>query len=169
MRRVFTSLLAICILGLLPATALAAETIVDVTPAEMASVIEGLDGSTVRFSGEVVSEALRADEENVWLNVLGDGVAMGVFMPAEYAEKVSIFGDYRHNGDIVQIVGVYHEACDEHGGDMDVHATELTLVSSGTPREQPPQAWKGVVGVLGLLFALLQSRRFRRMKDEVVT
>lgn len=169
MRRVLALLLSAALMALVPSVALGLGAVVDVTPATLASLAEDLDGATVRFTGEVVSEPLRADDTHVWLNVLGDGVAMGVYLPVEMAEKITTFGDYGHNGDVVEVVGVYNEACDLHGGDMDVHAIEFTLVTSGSEREHRPQLWKGVVGVIGLLVAYMQSRRFHRMRDEVAS
>ncbi|MDZ4655724.1 MAG: hypothetical protein U1F44_07605 [Coriobacteriia bacterium] len=168
MRRALVLLLTVSVFALMPSAALGAG-VVDVTPAALASRAEDLDGATVRFSGEVVSERLRADETHVWLNVLGDGVAMGVYMPAELAEKVTTFGDYSSSGDLVEVTGVYNEACDKHGGDMDVHATSLELVTPGSEHEHRPQSWKGIVGVAGLIAAFLQSRRFHRMRDEVAS
>ncbi|MBN2821570.1 MAG: hypothetical protein JXR33_00050 [Coriobacteriia bacterium] len=155
--------------ALVPATAFGAQVPTDVTAAELTSLTQDLDGAMVRLSGEVVSEALHSDGEGVWLNVLSDGTAIGVYMPAEMAEAVTTFGDYRHNGDVIEVVGVYNEACDEHGGDLDVHATELRVIEPGSPREQSVDTWKGIVGVLGLIVAFVLSRRFRRMRHEVIT
>jgi hypothetical protein len=167
MRRLFVPLLVFTIAMLMPVSASGAGTIVDVTPAGLASLAQDLDGATVRFSGEVVSEALRADEGHVWLNMLGDGVAMGVYLPSEMAEMVKTFGSYARGGDVVEVVGVYHEACDEHGGDMDVHAVELLLVEPGAEREHDLHLWKGVIGVAGLVVALVLSRELRRDRDAV--
>lgn len=169
MRRVLAVLLAVAVVACAPASAFGADAIVDVTPASLASLVEELDGATVRFSGEVVSETLRADESHVWLNVLQGGVAMGVYLPAEMAETVTAFGEYSQTGDQIQVIGVYNEACDEHGGDMDVHAAEILVIAAGSPREQRPELWKGAVGLVGLLAAYLQLRRFRRMRDEVIS
>lgn len=168
MRRLMAVVLTFTLVACFPARAMAVQ-VIDLTPAVLASADAELDGATVRFTGEVVSEQLRADDTHVWLNILGDGVAIGVYLPVETAEKVTTFGDYEHVGDTVEIVGVFAEACDEHGGDMDVHATMLELVEPGSERERTPQVWKGVVGVAGLLLAFLQTRRFRRMRDEVVS
>ena len=168
MRRTYTFLLVMSMFLMAPSVALGV--VVDVTPATLTSLVEDLDGATVRFTAEVVSEALRADDAHVWLNMSGDGVAIGVYMPTEMAEQVTTFGDYGHDGDVVEVLGVYNEACDQHGGDMDVHAESLVVLTAGSEREHGrPQLWKGAIGVIGLLVALVQSRRFRRMRDEVVS
>lgn len=40
-------------------------------------------------------------------------------------------GTYRQSGDRVQITGIFHRACPDHGGDVDIHATALHLVAKG--------------------------------------
>ncbi len=159
------ALLALACALLLPGVAHGAaareSTVVELTTLEVA------DGTRVTFTGEVVSEALRDGEDRVWLNVLDGGVAIGVNMPAEMAEKVSVFGDHRNDGDVVRVTGVYNEACRTHGGDMDVHAETVDVLEQGGERTLEPQAWKGVVGLLGLVAAFIGSRRLRRMRETV--
>ncbi|MDI6900805.1 MAG: hypothetical protein QMC79_03825 [Anaerosomatales bacterium] len=159
------SVLALACALLLPGVAHGAaareSTVIELTTLEVA------DGTQVTFSGEVVSEALRDGEDRVWLNVLDEGVAIGVNMPAEMAEKVSVFGDHRNDGDVVRVTGVYNEACRTHGGDMDVHAETVDVLEQGGERTLEPQAWKGVVGLLGLVAAFIGSRRLRRMRETV--
>jgi len=166
MRRAFVAVVAFVLAVSFPASALAAA-VQEVSPAVLASADAEFDGATVSFSGEVISESLRADADHVWLNILSDGVAIGVYMPNEMAEPVTTFGDYGHTGDIVEVVGVFSEACDQHGGDMDIHAVSLDLLEPGTETEHKVQWWKGIIGAIGLLIAAVQTRRFRRMRDEV--
>ena len=40
-------------------------------------------------------------------------------------------GTYRQSGDRVLITGIFHRACPDHGGDVDIHATDLHLVAKG--------------------------------------
>ena len=101
------------------------------------------DGEGVTFAGEVIGEAMvRGDM--AWLHINDDayyvknveeGAQLGgyntgiaVWLPAGLAEELEYFGDYEHEGDIVEVAGVFNAACAEHGGDMDIHATELEIV-----------------------------------------
>ena len=104
------------------------------------------DGRTVAFTGEAIGEAFRRgksawihlnDDAYMWKNI-EEGAVLGgynsgqaVWIPAELAARISYFGDYRHDGDVVEVRGVFNAACREHGGDMDIHATELTVIKAG--------------------------------------
>ncbi|MBN2247895.1 MAG: hypothetical protein JW733_04280 [Coriobacteriia bacterium] len=124
------------------------------------------DGRVVTFTGEAVGEAMvRGDE--VWLHLNDDAYAGGsiasgalpqgynsglaVVVDAEDARVVTVFGDYRHQGDVVEVSGVFNAACPEHGGDMDVHATGIRVVREGAVLDHAPGTSSFVL--LGIAFA----------------
>ena len=87
------------------------------------------DGKAVTFRGEVIGVMTRGDY--AWVNILDSGYAIGVWCRAVDAKKVSIIGDYSHVGDTVEVAGTFHMACTEHGGDLDIHADNFTMVAAG--------------------------------------
>jgi hypothetical protein len=137
----------------------------DTTGPEMASMRSGLDGERVRFEGEVVSEVLAGGDGHAWVNVLSDGTAIGVWTPMELAAQIRRFGTWSRTGDVVRVVGVLNEGCDLHGGDLDVHAESLEIVSRGGETERPIGTWKIGVGLLALAIALLGWWRMRRVEE----
>ncbi|MCK8115810.1 hypothetical protein [Anaerosoma tenue] len=106
------------------------------------------DGRVIVFTGEAVGEAMVRGEE-AWLHLNDDAYVdgsiaggaepqgynsgMAVVADAEDAAAITVFGDYRHQGDVVEVSGVFNAACPEHGGDMDIHATGLRIVREGAP------------------------------------
>jgi hypothetical protein len=132
------------------------------------------DGMVVTFSGEAIGEAMvrghwawihlnddaymeRNIEEGAPLGGLNTG--MPVWVPAVEAAEIGVYGDYRHEGDIVQVRGVFNSACPEHGGDMDIHAVHVDIVRAGREVEDPVSGTKltwAIVAALaaGALFAL---------------
>ena len=104
------------------------------------------DGEDVTFAGEVIGEAM-ARGDMAWLHINDDAyyvknveegaqlggynTGMAVWLPAGLAEDIEYFGDYKHEGDIVEVEGIFNEACAEHGGDMDIHASALTVLEQG--------------------------------------
>lgn len=167
MRRYAAALLAVIVLGFVsfPVRGYAIEPVTETTGAELASMTSGLDGQLVRFEGEVISETLDGGQGHVWVNVLSEGVAIGVWMPAEMAGELEVFGRYSHTGDTVVVTGTLSEGCDLHGGDLDVHAERLELLTRGESRERPGDLWKLGVGLAGLTVAYAGWRRMRRMAD----
>lgn len=106
------------------------------------------DGRTVSFMGEAVGEAMRRgamcwvhlnDDAYMWKNI-EEGTKLGgynsgqaIWVLNNLAAKIRFFGDYLNDGDIVKITGIFHAACREHGGDMDIHAAGLEIVRVGHP------------------------------------
>jgi hypothetical protein len=150
----------------LPARGLALQPVRQTDGAELASMQSGLDGQAVTFTGEVVSEQLAGGDGHVWVNVLSSGVAIGVWMPRDLGEDLEVFGSYSHTGDMVRVTGVLHEGCDQHGGDLDVHAESLELLERGTPRDHVTEWWKIGVGLAGFAVGYLGWRRMRRAEEE---
>jgi len=110
------------------------------------------DGTTLTFEGEAIGEAM-VRGNNAWIHVNDDayylenveeGAALGgynsgmaIWLPAEEAAKITLFGDYKHEGDVVKVEGVFNAAGAEHGGDLDIHATSLSVVSEGRSAADP--------------------------------
>ena len=163
MRRLAAILTLILVLAM-PAAAIAAP----LTAAEILDQRARLDGQQVTLMGEVIGDVLHADEGDVWLSVLSDGIALGVYIPAEMASAVNVLGDYQHKGDTVLVMGEFRRACIQHGGDMDIHATAIEVISPGFVIEHPIQFWKFGLAVFGLVLAggsTLYARHNRRVTD----
>ncbi len=123
-----------------------------------------LDGTSVTFEGEAIGEALHADNGGVWLSVLSDGTALGVYLPADQAEVIETYGDYNHTGDTVRVSGEYHRACKQHGGDMDIHATSIEVVARGSVQEHPIDSRKAIIAAAGFVVAGASAAYARRKR-----
>jgi len=88
------------------------------------------DGKTVLYTGELIGDAfVRGD--HVWLNVADTNNAIGIWAKREVLTSITYFGRYQQTGDTLQIMGTFHRACQEHGGDMDIHADEIIILLKG--------------------------------------
>jgi hypothetical protein len=120
------------------------------------------NGTTVTFTGEAIGEVMvRGDYAWIHLNddaymeknveegakLGGYNSGMAVWIPAALTKTIDTYGDYKHEGSIVTIVGTFNAACKEHGGDMDIHATALTLVRPGHIVDDPIALWKVLLAV----------------------
>jgi hypothetical protein len=146
-------------------------------------VTKGLywNGKAVTFHGEAIGEVMvRGDyawihlnddaymvknvEEGAKLGGYNSGVA--VWLPAALTKRIDTYGDYQHEGSIVEVKGTFNAACKEHGGDLDIHATSLEVMVLGHPVVDPVPSWKAVLAVVlaaiaGLLFWL--ERKYRHI------
>ena len=124
-----------------------------------------MDGDYVKITGEVVGYAVKADSRHVWLNVQDDtGAVISVYASRSLAKEVSTFGGYAATGDMVEIKGVYNQACKRHAGELEIHATSLALMQAGAPAEHTADYTLALTGVLMLLisFILVVAERLWR-------
>jgi hypothetical protein len=129
----------------------------------------GFDGQRVTFQGEVIGVMIR--ENNAWVNVWDNGFAIGIWCSAENAEKVSFIGDYTHGGDTVAVAGTFHMACSEHGGDLDIHADNFTIVAVGRVVARIPDPLTAGVSVSLMAAAIVLFfwlRHLRKEKGKIV-
>jgi hypothetical protein len=126
------------------------------------------DGKTVTFQGEAIGEAMvRGDYAWIHLNDdaymlknVEEGAALGgyntgmpVWIPADEARSIQVFGDYKHEGEIVRVEGTFNAACAQHGGDMDIHATSIEHVAPGRDAKDPVHPNKALLAVVLTLAA----------------
>lgn len=147
------------------------------------------DGRTLIFTGEAVGERMVRNRgmksEGAWIHLNDDAYmyraieagaslsgynsGMPVWVaPSQMSNSIKKYGGFKSNGDVVKVSGVFHAACKEHGGDMDIHATSLQVVSDGLPILHPVPMWKvfiaGAMVVLAAAMWALNKRKFLREK-----
>ncbi len=161
-----------------------------VTAAEGMEVDSGLllqewekyDGKEVIFKGEAVGDVLwRGDFAWVAVNddpyslralheageLHGGNSGIGVWMPASEAERIKRLGRHGSRGDYLEITGVFHADCGEHGGDFDIHALEVRVLEPGREVDVSPEPWKWWASLGASAFLLLSAVPiFRRRREE---
>ena len=123
-----------------------------------------LDGRTVTYEGEAIGEALERGSF-AWVNIGDKKNAIGVWLTRDQAKRIGRFGGYNDTGDFVSVIGTFNRACPQHGGDLDIHAESLKVLSQGAVIQHPVSGSKllaaSVLVVLALLAGWLNIRRRR--------
>ncbi len=93
------------------------------------------DNKKVIYRGEVIGDIM-VRGGFAWVNV-NDGVnAIGIWLDKDLVKDIIYTGSYKSIGDTVEVKGVFHRACLEHGGDLDIHIEELRKINSGMVIEE---------------------------------
>ena len=188
MRRacIFFALLAcVALLALCPpAPARAEGRAQETNTAELLERWEEFDGREVILEGEVVGDVMRRGD-HAWITVnddvysrearlesgklRGGNSGIGVWLPAEEAEKIVTLGRYGTVGDLVRVRGTFHADCSQHGGDFDIHAVSLEVVDSGRRLDTSPGGNKYLAALFSFLFLMatlipFMRRRAREMR-----
>lgn len=112
------------------------------------------DGTIIQYEGEVIGDIMNRGN-NAWMNVNDGQNAIGIWVDRSLVEDVTRTGGYNSTGDTVEISGVFHRACIEHGGDLDIHAQSVRKISSGAPISHSVDAAKVRVAVALSVVVLL--------------
>lgn len=133
-----------------------------VSSTELINNGKAYDGKCVIYTGEAIGDVMLRDT-GAWVNVSDGKSAVGIWMSKDLAGDIQFSGSYKSTGDIVEIKGVFHYACPEHGGDLDIHAQSLRKLKSGGPvAEHWNKEKKNLSAVLlGALCLVLILRRFK--------
>ena len=94
------------------------------------------DNRTVQVIGEVIGDRISAGEDGYcWITLtvtdVEDKTSISVLLSDEQAGQVDRYGKYGVTGTVLQVRGTYHQACNEHTGLPDIHATDSAVVSRG--------------------------------------
>lgn len=113
---------------------------------------EKYDKKKVTIKAEAIGESM-IRKDMAWVNVSDGSNAIGIWMTKEDALKIKYFGDYKNKGDEVKVTGVYNKTCLEHGGDTDIHAESVEVVSAGSLVKEQIPSWKIVALVILLVIS----------------
>jgi len=97
---------------------------------ELISNAKNYDGKPVVYTGEVIGDVMLR-KENAWVNVNDGDNAVGVWMSAASAKEINYMGSHKSFGDKIEVTGIFHRACPEHGGDLDIHASDVRKTENG--------------------------------------
>lgn len=124
------------------------------------------DLKDVVFEGEAIGDIMQR-KGGQWLNVLDNDIAIGIWSTKNIKDQVKRTGDYNNIGDRVVISGIFNQHCEEHGGDLDIHADEVAVVKSGRSVEHPVNAKRlqaaallTIGAMLAFGFNLSRSKRY---------
>ncbi len=135
---------------------------------DLISQSHAYDEQAITIEAEVILEVLERDE-NAWINVNDGTNAIGVYLPIEMIKELDVFGDYNHKGDVVRVEGIFTRNCDEHGGEIDIHATKLTIIEEGYTISHELSSFKFIFAFMSFtlgVIALFAYRRLRKFKKE---
>ncbi len=125
-----------------------------VSSTELINNAKQYDGKIITYKGEVIGDVMIRGEY-AWLHVNDGIIAIGIWAPKTMIQDIRYAGDYHKKGDIVEVSGTFHRSCLEHGGDLDIHASEIKKITSGNSVIQPISRKKAYFGVYSLILVLL--------------
>jgi hypothetical protein len=101
-----------------------------ISSSELISNAKQYDGKTVVYAGEVIGEVMLRGKY-AWINVNDGQNAIGIWMDKNLTKDILYTGSYKSRGDWIEIVGIFHRACLQHGGDLDLHAQAIKKINPG--------------------------------------
>lgn len=142
------------------------------------------NGETVTIEGQAIGD-LMVRGTHAWFTVDDDpysnksmeeggalvgmsNMSMSVWADKIDTENIKILGGYKNKGARVRVTGVFHRACQEHGGDTDIHAFSVEVIGPGHPFSHHFQYWKlFTILILGALIVFLWDLRRSRIKKAI--
>jgi hypothetical protein len=77
-------------------------------------------------------------------------------------EPVRFLGSYKCKGDTVEVEGIFNRACNEHGGELDIHAARLNVIRGGFEVTERFEIWKTALAAFLFLSTLAILAMFRK-------
>ena len=95
------------------------------------------ENRTVQVVGEVVGDRIEVNDGtgNCWVMLTSvhedNATSISVLLSEEQAGQIDRYGRYGVTGTTLQVRGTYHQACGEHEGLPDIHATNSSVLAKG--------------------------------------
>lgn len=152
-----------------------------VTAEELIECPDVYDGRQVRYRGEVVRAVLeRGPRAWVQLNddpyaltrgplpehrtAIGGNSGVPVSLPADAAAMVEQVGDFRAQGDVLEVLGTFRRGHPDDAGAPAIHAEAVEAVRAGHEVEHDVDPVRAVVAAVATSLALMLSWLARRSR-----
>ena len=185
--RLSAAMLLIALLGVVTGCAVDGTPVPSPNQASSSELVEepgAYDGGEITFTGEAIGEAMERGEM-AWLHLNDDAYyqlnteegtplggynsGMAIWVSGELTDAIAHYGDHSNAGDIVRVTGTFNAACAEHGGDMDIHAESLAVVTPGRRVREPlnrgKALWAVSLAAIAAAVFFIDRRGERRERD----
>ena len=129
------------------------------------------DKRTVQVEGEVIGDRIAADAGYYWVELSsydeGDTATISVLMSEDQTAQIDRYGHYGVTGTTLQVRGTYHQACDEHEGLSDIHATNSAVVARGVDHKDAFDLGAFLPGVLTIAIGVVLLFMFRFARERM--
>ena len=130
--------------------------------------MEQFDGKLVTIEAEAIGESMNRGNYS-WINVADGTNAIGIWLKSSDAAKITNFGDYKHIGDTVQIVGMFSRNSLTNGGEVEIDCSSFKIVQKGYTLQEQVQTRKIFMATLLFSVALMLSYfHFRKIKNRKI-
>lgn len=128
------------------------------------------DNRIVQVEGEVIGDRIidTTSPNHCWIELASmeedDSSNISVWISKEQTEQIDRFGRYGVTGTHFQVRGIYHQACPDHEGLSDIHATASNVLAAGIdhPDELNPSDFSIPLLLVFIGVVLLIAFRFVR-------
>ena len=121
---------------------------------ELISQAKDYDKKEIVYSGEVIGDIMKRGQ-NCWINISDGDNAIGIWAEESLAKNINYKGSYKYKGDEVKVTGVFNKACQEHGGDLDIHAQKIEITSKGYINERTINIYYILIAGILLVIAIV--------------
>lgn len=101
-----------------------------ISSADLINNAKQYDDKVVNYRGEVIGDIMIRGQY-AWVNINDGQNAIGIWAAGNLIKNIEYKGSYSSKGDVVEIMGIFHRSCPEHGGDLDIHAKTMRKVIPG--------------------------------------
>lgn len=154
----------VLILSLLCSNVVKAGTLPTYTSIELIEQAKSLNQTEVIYQGEVIGDVLFRGEQ-AWLSVSDGANTIAVYVPIQLLPDDLALGRYLYTGDIISVKGILHRACQNHGGDLDLHITDLDRLSVGYEQEIEFPAFIWIIAGIFSCLALIEANYLKKRHE----
>ena len=127
----------------------------------------------VQVEGEVIGDRVNESigSRYCWITLASnsedDNSTISVWMSNELASQIDSYGRYGVVGTQLQVRGTYHQACPEHEGLADIHATLTNVLERGQSTPDTFSIGAFVPGLLAIALGLVLMFLFRMARERM--
>lgn len=142
--------------------------IYDTTVASLFSQASLYNNRTVQVVGEVIGDRIDAGRGVSWITLtetnVNDKSTISVFISTDQTTRITNYGCYGVTGTTFQVYGTYHQACEEHDGLPDIHASSSEVLNPGGTEPDTVSGDEFIPGSIAIIIgvALMLAFRFAR-------